>query len=126
MIKFESPLVADEVVRKLQGDLPEGFRSATLPIQFSAGSENSDAQLQAGLDILFKKADDAINEGVNVLVLSDRGISPEEAPIPCLLACSGLHHHLIPSRDPHKSLTDCRIRRTQGGPAFRPVTGIWG
>ena len=95
MIKFESPLVADEVVRKLQGDLPEGFRSATLPIQFSAGSENSDAQLQAGLEILFKKADDAINEGVNVLVLSDRGISPEEAPIPCLLACSGLHHHLI-------------------------------
>jgi len=96
MIKFESPLVGDDVIRKLQGDLPKGFLSVTLPIQFSATSFNGEGNpLQSGLERLYKEADEAISSGVNILVLSDRNISAEEAPIPCLLACSGLHHHLI-------------------------------
>ncbi|HEX3889600.1 MAG TPA: glutamate synthase-related protein, partial [Verrucomicrobiae bacterium] len=39
--------------------------------------------------------DKAIQNGVNILILSDRGVSPELAPIPALLAVSGLNHHLI-------------------------------
>ena len=34
-------------------------------------------------------------EGVNILILSDRGVDRENAPIPALLAVAGLHHHLI-------------------------------
>ena len=37
----------------------------------------------------------SIADGVNILVLSDRGLDREHAPIPALLAVSGLHHHLI-------------------------------
>ncbi len=44
---------------------------------------------------LYAKADRAIQEGVNILILSDRGIDAENAPLPALLAVSGLHHHLI-------------------------------
>jgi hypothetical protein len=45
---------------------------------------------------LFEAADKAIEEdGYNVLILSDRGVSREMAPIPALLAVAGLHHHLI-------------------------------
>ena len=56
MIKFESPLVGDNVVRKLQGDLPNGFLSVTLPIQFSSTSFNGEGNfLQSGLDRLFKE-----------------------------------------------------------------------
>ncbi len=53
--------------------------------------------LEAALAKLFSEADKAIADGVNILVLSDRGISPELAPIPALLAVAGLHHHLIRS-----------------------------
>ena len=40
-------------------------------------------------------AEDAIKDDVNIIVLSDRGIDKNHAPIPALLAVSGLHHHLI-------------------------------
>src|SRR5271155_4507590 len=53
--------------------------------------------LEVALAKLFSEADKAIADGVNILVLSDRGISKELAPIPALLAVAGLHHHLIRS-----------------------------
>ena len=40
-------------------------------------------------------ADQAIEDGANILILSDRAFDREYAPIPALLASSGLHHHLI-------------------------------
>jgi glutamate synthase (ferredoxin) len=51
--------------------------------------------LETALEKLFAEADQAIAGGANILILSDRGVSPELAPIPVLLAVSGLHHHLI-------------------------------
>jgi len=53
--------------------------------------------LEAALEKLFADADKAVADGVNILVLSDRGISEKLAPVPALLAVSGLHHHLIRS-----------------------------
>ena len=51
--------------------------------------------LKNSLSKLFEHADQMIDEGANVLILSDRGLSEEFAAIPALLASSGLHHHLI-------------------------------
>ena len=51
--------------------------------------------LEASLGDLFLQADQAIENGVNLLIISDRGINSGQAAIPCLLASSGLHHHLI-------------------------------
>ena len=44
---------------------------------------------------LFKAADKAIADGTTILILSDKGVDRDHAPIPALLASSGLHHHLI-------------------------------
>ena len=41
------------------------------------------------------EADEALARGVNILILSDRAVSPERAPIPSLLAVAGVHHHLV-------------------------------
>ena len=96
MIKFESPLVADSAITQLAGPLPDGFNSTTIPILFQPDSEDCDgSDLKSSLDSLFEKADKAIGEGVNIIILSDRGLSSDKAAIPALLACSGLHHHLI-------------------------------
>src|SRR5206468_10435625 len=40
-------------------------------------------------------AHDAIQAGINVVILSDRGVSAERAPIPSLLAVGAVHHHLV-------------------------------
>ncbi|PWU21078.1 MAG: glutamate synthase large subunit [Verrucomicrobia bacterium] len=70
----------------------------------SSGSELADeavrgsgAALEQALTELYAKADQAIIEGANILLLSDRDISKDRAPIPALLAVAGLHHHLIRS-----------------------------
>ena len=96
MIKYESPLVDDGVIRQLEVSLPDDFSVRTLPILFSPNPEIQDgSDLRDALSALFENADRMIEEGTNVIILSDKGLSPESAAIPALLASSGLHHHLI-------------------------------
>ena len=47
------------------------------------------------MDLLCRQVSEAVEEGYEILVLSDRGVDIEHAPIPSLLAVSGVHHHLI-------------------------------
>jgi glutamate synthase (NADPH/NADH) large chain len=51
--------------------------------------------LKKGLDRLCRYAVDAVEDGFEVIVLTDRAIDSEHAPIPSLLAMSAVHHHLI-------------------------------
>ena len=51
--------------------------------------------LEAGLDRLCQEASSAIEEGCNILILSDKGVDANHVPIPSLLATSAVHHHLI-------------------------------
>tara|TARA_E500000178_G_C17033237_1_gene761809 strand:- start:496 stop:5100 length:4605 start_codon:yes stop_codon:yes gene_type:complete len=96
MIKYESPLVSDAVIRQLEGKLPESFTIRKIPMLFRPDFECEDGNdLKNSLSELFEHADQMIDEGANVLILSDRGLSEEFAAIPALLASSGLHHHLI-------------------------------
>ncbi|MGK0176154.1 MAG: glutamate synthase (ferredoxin) [Lentimonas sp.] len=108
MIKFESPLISNKELTQLKTIKLDGFKSAKLPITFEpefgglAEGHNGISEpsisgkgLEGALEHLFENADAAINDGVNILILSDRKIGPKKAPIPALLAVSGLHQHLI-------------------------------
>src|SRR5262249_43324742 len=70
-----------------------GFKSVTLPILFR--TSDGPAGLQKAMEELLLKVSEAIRDGYNVVVLSDRGVNQEWAPIPSLLAVAGVHHHLI-------------------------------
>jgi glutamate synthase (ferredoxin) len=93
LIKLEQPLLKNDELEKLRHVDRKGFKAATLPILFKAADKAKG--LEAALDQLFAAADKAIKDGATILILSDRGISRELAPIPALLAVAGLHHHLI-------------------------------
>ncbi len=111
MIKLEHPILTDEDLEKLRLVDRPGFKPVTLPILFKSGGDASSpkgastvpvrdegvaaTQLEGALDQLFAAADKAIAGGSNIIILSDRGISAEYAPIPAMLAVAGLHHHLI-------------------------------
>ncbi|WP_310487046.1 glutamate synthase central domain-containing protein, partial [Chamaesiphon sp. VAR_69_metabat_338] len=93
LIALKSPILSDAELAKLKHLNEGGFSSVTIPMLFDpkAGIKG----LEAALDVIFAAADKAIESGISILILSDRGVNPETAPIPALLAIAGLHHHLI-------------------------------
>ncbi len=97
MIKIMSPIVDNDDLAKLRdidGDIKlEGFRSITLPMRFKVAEAGEG--LRKSLDALFKAAVTAIESGATILILSDRAIDKDHAPIPSLLATAGLHHYLV-------------------------------
>src|ERR1700722_11554990 len=93
LIKLKHPILTNEELEKLRSVDRKPFKGVTLPILFKAA--DGAKGLEQALEKMVSEADKAIKDGVNILILSDRGISPETAPIPALLATAGLHHHLI-------------------------------
>jgi glutamate synthase (ferredoxin) len=99
-IKLRSPILTNGDLEKLRrlgdGDAHSGvsgFKSVTLPMLFEAG--RGGRGLESALRELCRRSSEAINDGYGVIILSDRGVSRARAPIPALLAVSGIHHHLI-------------------------------
>ncbi len=71
----------------------KGFQSHTVSMLFPA--RDGAAGMEKRLEEIFAEAVAAIRAGANLIVLSHRNVNAELAPIPSLLACSGLHHHLV-------------------------------
>ena len=91
-VKVKSPIITDEELAKIQGlDLGD-IRSITLSTRFSSQGEGA---LKEALDRLCGEASQAITDGYSIIVLSDRGVTGDQAPIPSLLATAAVHHHLI-------------------------------
>ena len=95
LVKMHYPILTNEELEKLRHIHRPGFKTVTLPILFKVA--DGAKGLAAALEKVFHAADKAIVDGANVVILSDRGVSATLAPIPALLAVSGLHHHLIRS-----------------------------
>lgn len=92
-IKLPHPILTNSELAKLRNIWHSGFKAVTLPILFPAHSGG--VGLEKALQQVFETADSAIADGANLLILSDRDIDHKNVPIPALLACAGLHHHLI-------------------------------
>ena len=83
-----------EKIRALDGRPgSKGFRSITLPMLFAV--RDGGAGLRKAIEDLRRRCSEAIAEGHNVLILSDRGHDATDAPIPALLALSSVQHHLL-------------------------------
>ena len=93
LIELKTPILSDAEFAKLKHINEGGFKSVTLSTLFNP--KEGVAGLEQAIANIAAQADKAIADGVNILILSDRGVNPDNAPIPALLAVSGLHHHLI-------------------------------
>ena len=58
-------------------------------------AKGGEEQLEEAIERLCRRASLAIKSGYTLLILSDRGVDEEYAPIPSLLALSAVHNHLI-------------------------------
>ncbi len=92
-IRLKKPILTNGELARLRHLKREGFKAETLPILFRAGEGSRG--LETAMNDLCGEADRAIAGGANLLILSDRDVDAENAPIPALLAVAGLHHHLV-------------------------------
>src|SRR6266498_3649084 len=92
-LRLPEPILKNSDMEKLRRIDEPGIKSTTLPILFNV--HEGKAGLEHALDELFAAVDQAIANGTTILILSDKGVDRTHAPIPALLATSGLHHHLI-------------------------------
>jgi glutamate synthase (NADPH/NADH) large chain len=91
-ISLTGPVLRAADLEKIRHLNSEPFASVTLPMLFPANEEGG---LEKALEGLCERAEKEVLEGATVLVLSDRGVDTEQAPIPSLLATAAVHHHLV-------------------------------
>jgi glutamate synthase (NADPH/NADH) large chain len=92
-ITIAYPIIDNDQLAKLRHIAVRGFTSRTLPMLFDVSADGRG--LDEAMAKLCADAEAAVREGITILILSDRGVSRREAPIPSLLATSGVHHHLV-------------------------------
>ncbi|HVR00774.1 MAG TPA: glutamate synthase large subunit [Polyangia bacterium] len=96
-IELPTPVLRNEELEKLRNlsgkNGSHGFKSVTLPMLYDvkAGGRG----LEAGVAELRRAASQAIADGNNIIIISDRGHDAERAPIPSLLAVAAVQHHLL-------------------------------
>ena len=93
MVRLNHPILSNTQLDLLCNIRYKGFKTVKLPMLFEASK--GAFGLQEAIGNLCKMAEESVSEGVNYIVLSDRGIDSEHAAIPSLLAVSAVHHHLI-------------------------------
>ncbi|HVH75102.1 MAG TPA: glutamate synthase large subunit [Stellaceae bacterium] len=95
-LEVAQPILTDadlEKIRGIEGLVGGAFRTKTLDATWPADEGAKGLALR--LERLCAEATEAVVEGDNILVLSDRAASEARIPIPALLATSAVHHHLI-------------------------------
>ena len=92
-VVLKHPILKNHQLEKLRSIDTGLFHAKTLQTYFNA--DGMPGSLEKGIARLCRYAEDAVDDGFEVLILSDRAIDSEHAPIPSLLAVSAVHHHLI-------------------------------
>jgi glutamate synthase (NADPH/NADH) large chain len=92
-VALKQPVLANKDLEKLRYIDHEHFQTKTIPIVFKA--DGKPGSLESALTKICEYASDAIQDGYEIILLSDRGIDSFHAPIPSLLATAAVHHHLI-------------------------------
>ena len=93
MVRLPHPILNNTQLDILCNIRYKGFNTVKLPMLFEAA--RGKVGLQEALDRLCKAAEQAVTDGANYIILSDRDIDARQAAIPSLLAISAVHHHLI-------------------------------
>jgi glutamate synthase (ferredoxin) len=93
LVELEGPILLHEDLVRLKSLYDQDFRSTTLNVLFRA-SEGEDG-MRRTLDDLCSAAERSADEGKSLVILSDRGVDAEHAPIPILLAVGAVHNHLL-------------------------------
>lgn len=88
----DSPILTDREMAVIKELDDGGLRSGVVDITYEVGTP-----LQSAIEDVRDEAQSAIENGANIIVLSDRNTGPDRIPIPSLLVTGAVHHHLVRS-----------------------------
>jgi glutamate synthase (NADPH) large chain len=92
-MKLPHPILTNRDLEKMRRVSQGDFLATTLPMLFAV--EDGAKGLERALTQLCRRASLAIQSGYTLLILSDRGVDEDYAPIPSLLAMTAVHNHLV-------------------------------
>src|SRR4051812_18698088 len=92
-LSMATPILRNPELEKLRQVDSGIFRAYTLDITWPVA--DGAAGIEAALDRICAEAEEVVEDGVNVLILSDRAVGPDRAPVPALMAVGAVHHHLV-------------------------------
>lgn len=92
-VELDSPVLSNEELEKLRYIDHSHFQAKTIETVFR--SDGKKGRLEKALEKICRYAEDAVDEGYSIIVLSDRGVDSDHAAIPSVLATGAVHHHLI-------------------------------
>jgi glutamate synthase domain-containing protein 2/glutamate synthase domain-containing protein 1/glutamate synthase domain-containing protein 3 len=90
---LDQPILRNHELETLRNVSHDVFRAHTIDITWPVA--DGAGGMEAALSRICDEAHDLIAQGINILILSDRAIGPDRAPIPSLLAVAAVHHHLV-------------------------------
>ena len=90
VLELPSPVLTEEELGRIRVLAHPAFSVRTVSLLYS-----KETSLRAALDAFFAACDRAYGDGINILILSDRGVDKDHLAIPSLLAVSALEQHLI-------------------------------
>ena len=93
LVKFDVPILTNTDLGKIKDLKDDIFTHKIIPMVFPV--KEGKVGLEVAIDKMLADAEKAVDDKKNYIILSDRGISEEMAPIPSLLAVAAVHHHLI-------------------------------
>jgi glutamate synthase (NADPH) large chain len=109
-LKLPHPILTNRDLEKLRRVSQGDFLATTLPMLFPV--DEGAKGLERALTQLCRHASQAIKSGYTLLILSDRGLDPDYAPIPSLLAMTAVHNHLVRE----ETRTQCALIIESGEP----------
>ena len=95
-LEVRQPILTNEDLEKIRSISEmsgDHFKSSTFDITFPA--EHGADGMGWAIDELCDRAEEEVRKGCNIIILSDRKAGADRIPIPALLACAAVHHHLI-------------------------------
>ncbi|MFI1744549.1 glutamate synthase large subunit [Thalassobellus sediminis] len=91
-LKIQNPVISNADLEKIRNISIESFKAETIEMLYP--KEKGLNGLEDALDDIIVQIEKALLRKTNIIILSDRGVNKEFAPIPSLLACSYVHHQL--------------------------------
>jgi glutamate synthase (ferredoxin) len=91
-LRIQNPVISNADLEKIRALDIESFKAETIQILYTKSQGLNG--LEEALDNIIIQVEKAIEKGNNIIILSDRGVNQENAPIPALLACSYVNHQL--------------------------------
>ncbi|SDQ38847.1 glutamate synthase large subunit [Natronobacterium texcoconense] len=92
---LDSPILTDAELESIRDCSANGITAATVDITYEPGSDDLGTDLESAIERVREDAVSAIEDGHDVLILSDREVSEDRVAIPSLLATGGVHHALV-------------------------------